>query len=660
MATTRCATLVLSHAPSFSRLIKPKGTTICLLAILCLVACESFGGKSVHTLQIFGVRVEQGRIVYPLPSHVAVGLFNLDPLLDVAYCAEGKVQVYQNLGNGLFDLVGERSVVGVVEKMEWRREKMFGENIPNQFSWGELAVTYSDRHSEMVTREQLIPAKFNLDFTPQIPMPQALDFREVWRSRLQSNPTTSFAIDDLDGDGSTEAVYSFFPNPSPYVDTLVVYANHGHGDYVIDWDTVITGAYGPFIISDIDKDGHKEVVLVRDGQVVLLECFGPGQYRYYSTNIGYQFPPFKVIEADIDHDGRNELVLLTSNPSPPSGQDPTLIYVAEYSSKGRLPDGSWMMSFNQQVAHYGGYTFDMAVGQIDGTGSDEIIPSGGSFGINEPVPIEYLWFDGTSWLTRSINTGLQSGTMAEMFVNLDADTALELFIGGIGPIGHGSCYALDHVSDTTWQVMWADSSLVSSPFGVNAGVLGGQFVVAGANTWERVALDTLYSQLHVYLPSGVKLGMWQRDTASVNTFSILDIDHDGTSNLVAPIRSKHIGNHLADYEYLGSNSVTQHFCLGHESFELSQNYPNPFNPGTSVRFTTITKARVKVMVLDITGKVVAALMTAEKPPGTYLLHWNGLDGEGKQVASGVYFARMIATSTDGVVATQVRKMLLLR
>ncbi|MEK9138949.1 MAG: hypothetical protein AAB393_17660, partial [Bacteroidota bacterium] len=578
-----------------------------------------------RTLHTFGVRVNHGHIIHPFPSNVALGLFNPDPLLDIAYYVNGKVEVYQNLGNGLFEYVGERRVHGEVEKMEWRKARMLGPDVVDQFSWGGLHIAYEDGSSEVLTNEQLIHSRVNLAFAPQIPMPPPLDFREVWRSQSQTRPATDLAIAEIDSDGRTEVAYSFYPEFGDS-NRLVVYECVGNDSFVVDWDTLVRGMFGSWTISDIDNDGHKELALVKAGQVVMLECFGPGHYRYYQTNIAYPFPPFKAIETDVDHNGRNELVLLTSNPSPPSGQDPTLIYVVEYVGKGPSPNG-WVMVFNQQIARYGGYTFDMAVGQIDGLGRDEIIPAGGSFGVNEPVPINYLWYNGTTWTTRSIYTGLRSGTTAPMFVNLDADTTKELFIGGVGPIGHGSCYALDYVSDTTWRVMWADSSLRNTPLSVNSGVLGGEFVVAGANTWDRSPLDTLYTQLHVYQPSGVKLGIWQRDTASVQNFHFLDIDNDGRTNLVTAVLSPY-RNHLADYEYYGTNSVAEDSFVGPEGLQLSQNYPNPFNPTTAFTIYLPIQSVVCVSVYDILGREVITLLNGEKPPGAHTQIWHGTNEEG--------------------------------
>jgi len=572
-----------------------------------------------------------------LPSTVAIGLFNPDPLLDVACYADGKVEVYRNLGNGAFELVWEKWSNGVVKKLEWRKSRMIAEGIPDISSWADLLIFYTDGKSEVISHEEMIPPNHLLASAPNVLLDPSLDFREVWRSRIQENPSTLLAIADIDGDGAIEVAYSFFPNPSPYADTLVVYENQGHGNYTVDWDTIITGAFAPMTISDVDNDDHKELVMARSGNVVLLECYGPGQYSYYTTNILYSAPPFKVLVTDIDHDGIRELTLHTSNPSPLPGQDATYIYVAEFSSKD-----STTMWFNIETARYYYFTFDMAVGQLDGVGRDEII-LGGSF------PIDYLWYDGTTWRMRRISTGLPSSVTAPMFVNLDTDTTLELFIGGIGPIGHGSCYALDYVSDTTWAVLWADSSLRNTPLSVNAGILAGEFVVAGANTWDRSPLDTLYTQLHVYQSSGVKLGIWQRDSASVQNFHFLDIDSNGKTNLVTAVLSPY-AHHFADYEYTGPTNVGTVANDRPLAFELLQNYPNPFNASTRIVYKVSSRDAVSLRVYNVLGQEVETLVNEVKEPGTYTVTFDA-----SHFSSGVYFYRL-QTHTQII----TRKMVVLR
>lgn len=426
--------------------------------------------------------------------------------------------------------------------------------------------------------------------------------------------------------------------------------------FVVEWDTILVGGFGPLAATDLDRNGYGEWVIISNGPK-FLESSGNGYYRLYDSNISWAGVGYitKGIQTDINYNRIPEICIQQANPSPPLGGDATFIYIAEFDFKTATS-----FSFNRQLARYGGYTFDMAVGQIDGVGRDEIIPSGGSFGFHEPVPIDYLWYNGTTWVVRQIHTGLESGTTAEMFVNLDADTTKELFIGGVGPVGHGSCYALKYVSDTTWTVLWADSSLRNTPLSVNAGVLGGQFVVAGANTVDRGSLDTLYTDLNVYQPSGIKLGTWRRDTASVQNFHFLDIDNDGVTNLVAPIISHLIPDHLAVYEYSGTLDVTEPSDILPEEFELAQNYPNPFNPATTFTVTIPVQSYVRVVVYDLLGREIKRILDETCPPSQQTLHWNGDDNQGNPVSTGVYFIRMVASSSIAKNFAQTRKVVLIR
>lgn len=84
-------------------------------------------------------------------------------------------------------------------------------------------------------------------------------------------------------------------------------------------------------------------------------------------------------------------------------------------------------------------------------------------------------------------------------------------------------------------------------------------------------------------------------------------------------------------------------------------YPNPFNPETTIRYTVPSTGRVIVTVYDARGARVATLVDGERGAGAYTEAWNGLDGAGRGVSSGVYFARVTHAS-----GTKSYKMVLLR
>ncbi|KXK44815.1 MAG: 5'-nucleotidase, partial [Chlorobi bacterium OLB5] len=70
-------------------------------------------------------------------------------------------------------------------------------------------------------------------------------------------------------------------------------------------------------------------------------------------------------------------------------------------------------------------------------------------------------------------------------------------------------------------------------------------------------------------------------------------------------------------------------------FYLSQNYPNPFNPVTKIKFDIPSTAFVKLIVYDVQGKEISALLSKELNAGTY-----SIDFDGSSLSSGVYFYKL--------------------
>ena len=78
------------------------------------------------------------------------------------------------------------------------------------------------------------------------------------------------------------------------------------------------------------------------------------------------------------------------------------------------------------------------------------------------------------------------------------------------------------------------------------------------------------------------------------------------------------------------------------TYSLGQNYPNPFNPSTIIEYTLPSRARVQLDIFNILGQKVRTLVNAAEPAGVHRVEWNGTDGSGQKVASGVYFYRLHA------------------
>ncbi len=88
---------------------------------------------------------------------------------------------------------------------------------------------------------------------------------------------------------------------------------------------------------------------------------------------------------------------------------------------------------------------------------------------------------------------------------------------------------------------------------------------------------------------------------------------------------------------------------------LEQNYPNPFNGTTAIFYSIGERCEVEIKIYDPAGRVIKVLERTQRPPGRYSILWNGSDGAGRGVASGVYFCRIKAGKY-----AQTRKILYLR
>jgi hypothetical protein len=88
---------------------------------------------------------------------------------------------------------------------------------------------------------------------------------------------------------------------------------------------------------------------------------------------------------------------------------------------------------------------------------------------------------------------------------------------------------------------------------------------------------------------------------------------------------------------------------------LRSAYPNPFNPSTTIPFSLVSQERVLLQIYDAQGKLVRTLRNDVVPAGQHEAVWDGRDNSGSQMATGVYFVRLIAGSYE-----MTRKVVMLK
>jgi photosystem II stability/assembly factor-like uncharacterized protein len=131
------------------------------------------------------------------------------------------------------------------------------------------------------------------------------------------------------------------------------------------------------------------------------------------------------------------------------------------------------------------------------------------------------------------------------------------------------------------------------------------------------------------------------------------------------------GQYINRFRFLGENvgyavgqnvykytSSTTAVAAAHETsrdIALAQNRPNPFGRSTSIPYSLAHPSEVKLTVHDPLGRTIVTLLEGSRPRGAHEIVWDGRDGAGNAVASGVYWVRL---ECEG--SAEARKLLVVR
>ena len=93
---------------------------------------------------------------------------------------------------------------------------------------------------------------------------------------------------------------------------------------------------------------------------------------------------------------------------------------------------------------------------------------------------------------------------------------------------------------------------------------------------------------------------------------------------------------------------------------LLANYPNPFNPETWIPYQLSKPSGVRISIHAADGKLIRVLELGHLPAGRYhsksrAAYWDGRNGLGESVASGVYFYTLIAGDFTATGKMLIRK-----
>ncbi len=92
-----------------------------------------------------------------------------------------------------------------------------------------------------------------------------------------------------------------------------------------------------------------------------------------------------------------------------------------------------------------------------------------------------------------------------------------------------------------------------------------------------------------------------------------------------------------------------------QTTRLYNAYPNPFNPSTTILVDMAQTEVASLTIYNVAGQKVATLYNGVLPAGKRQFIWRGVDGNGHQVASGLYFYQL---RTKGM--TQTKSIIFLK
>ena len=113
---------------------------------------------------------------------------------------------------------------------------------------------------------------------------------------------------------------------------------------------------------------------------------------------------------------------------------------------------------------------------------------------------------------------------------------------------------------------------------------------------------------------------------------------------------------LIDFNAAAVGVPGQLSSFGSESFlHVRSGGPNPFIDAVTIPFSLKRHGRVTVAIHDLSGRIVARLLDAEREAGDYEVAWSGRTDTGSIARAGVYFYTVgVGTETAGGRVTRLR------
>jgi hypothetical protein len=463
--------------------------------------------------------------------------------------------------------------------------------------------------------------------------------RLSWSYRVAHNfviPFPTYYAPDLDGDGHKEIISS-----TPSLGACI-WENAGNDSNKLVWTKTSCG--GHFAFGDFNKDGRMDFVTGGPHPSVWENSGGDDQYQrvYEDTTIDLCNGDDVFMTHDIDGNGLPEFYV--ADEVVPRGKIYLYMWEADHAGTDTYRR-TLVDSVGFSGTDWGRWS---ECGDIDGDGIDEciwttpnIIKMYKVIGNQEPQVV---------WQWSNDHGGFRS--LVSTVYDINNDGYNELITAGNNKISIFEVDAVDLLSLNGGSCSVGDTVAIRWRANTPPRCDSLSLFLRRDSSW---LLDTIATGL----PDTDTLYRWVVPSGVPDTGRIIVMAY-GPSPQPSPNGRGSEGEGLprlgqVAWQFDISDSAI-HFT-GSGVAEASRNLfvtrlrgcsPNPFARGTSVNYELAQYGPVELTVHDVSGRLVRRLESGPRQRGFHGVRWDGTDGGGRVVPTGVYFVRL---SAEGKVST---------
>jgi hypothetical protein len=376
---------------------------------------------------------------------------------------------------------------------------------------------------------------------------------------------------------------------------------------------------------DVNGDGYSDVIIGAPG-FNSYELAGRALV-YHGSAVGPAEPPAWIAEGDqafaffgwsvatagdVNGDGYSDVIVGADGYNNDQGR--ALIFHGSVTGLSIAPD--WTAESNQQ-ARFG--TSVATAGDVNGDAFSDVIVGAVLYTngeTDEGRAFVYYGNNGDGLDRRPRQARTDDSAPIWLLGNSNSDSAFRLKALGRTPAGRENVRLQVEVKPA--GVPFDGAGLVTGPITNTGAPAAGGSAVALSQLASGLAPETLFHwRLRIISDSPFfprSPWMW----LPYNSTTEADVRTGGTTAAVAEAPQPEAGLWLAP------------------------GTPNPFNPRTTLAFLLPAQTPVRLAVHDVQGRLVRVLVDQVLPAGQHAVEWDGRDGQGQALATGIYLSRLEA------------------